>query len=57
VISCFDGFVVVRGRGTASGAPGELREFFLFEAQGERTTRFLEFLDRDDAIAAAERAG
>jgi ketosteroid isomerase-like protein len=44
---------IVRGRGTTSGAPGEMREFFLMETDEEgRTTRFREFLDRDAARAA-----
>ena len=46
---------IVRGAGTSSGAAVEQREFFL-NTIGEdgRTLRFREFLDRDEAIAAAE---
>jgi ketosteroid isomerase-like protein len=44
---------IIRGRGTTSGAPGEVREFFLIETdEAGLTTRFREFLDGDAARAA-----
>jgi ketosteroid isomerase-like protein len=48
--------VLVRGRGASSGAPVELREFFVLESDRGLTTRFREFLDRDAALAAAKAA-
>jgi ketosteroid isomerase-like protein len=44
---------IVRGQGTASGVPTEMREFYLAEVRDGRTLRFWEFLDRDEAFAAA----
>ena len=44
---------IVRGRGSASGAPIEMRDFFLIENGDPLTIRFREFLDRDEALAAA----
>jgi ketosteroid isomerase-like protein len=44
---------IVHGRGAASGAPTEMRDFFLIENRGRRTIRFREFLERDEALAAA----
>ncbi|MQA74247.1 MAG: hypothetical protein GEU88_07910 [Solirubrobacterales bacterium] len=49
--------VIVRGQGTASGVPTEMREFFLTEVRDGRAVRFLEFLDRDEALAAARAEG
>jgi ketosteroid isomerase-like protein len=46
--------VVLRGTGSASGAPVERREYFLLTIEDRRTTRFREYLDRDAAVAAAE---
>jgi ketosteroid isomerase-like protein len=48
---------IVRGRGSASGAPAEMRDFFLIENGEPLTIRFREFLDRDEALAAAGRSG
>jgi hypothetical protein len=46
--------VIVRGRGTASGAPAEMHSYWVYEyADDERTIRWREFLDRDAALAAA----
>jgi ketosteroid isomerase-like protein len=43
---------VVRGRGSTSGAPTVGREFFLLDLRAGMVTRFREFLDRDEALAA-----
>ncbi len=43
----------MRGRGSASGAPIEMRDFFLIENGDPLTIRFREFLDRNEALAAA----
>jgi ketosteroid isomerase-like protein len=46
--------VIVRGRGTASGAPAEMRSFWVYEyADDERLIRWREFLNRGAALAAA----
>jgi ketosteroid isomerase-like protein len=46
---------IVRGTGSASGAPVANREFFLITVGPDGlSTRFREYLDRDAAIAAAE---
>jgi len=45
--------VIARGRGSASGAPVEMREYFVIELAGGLTVRFREFQDRDEARAAA----
>jgi hypothetical protein len=44
---------VVRGRGSAGGAPIEMRDFFPIENGDQLTIRFREFLDRNEALAAA----
>ena len=44
---------IIRGQGAASGVPTEMRDFFLAEVRDGRTVRFREFLDRDEALAAA----
>jgi ketosteroid isomerase-like protein len=43
---------IVHGRGTTSGAPIADREFFIMEIEDGLATRFREFLDREDALAA-----
>jgi ketosteroid isomerase-like protein len=46
--------VIVRGRGPTSGAPAEQHEFWVYEyAEDGRLIRWREFLDRDEALAAA----
>ena len=46
--------VIVRGRGTTSGAPAEMHSFWVYDyADDERLIRWREFLDRDAALAAA----
>lgn len=43
---------VVTGEGVSSGVPTGMREYFVLDSEGPRTTRFREFLDRDAALAA-----
>jgi ketosteroid isomerase-like protein len=44
--------VIIHSKGRQSGARASQREFLVSEIDDGRTTLFLEFLDRDDAIAA-----
>ena len=44
---------IVRGRGSASGAPTEMREYFLIAFADGLTIRFREYMDRDRALRAA----
>ena len=45
--------LIVRGEGRVSGVPTEMRNFLLSEVRDGRAVRFLEFLDRDEALATA----
>jgi hypothetical protein len=45
---------IVRGHGSASGAPTEMRDFFLIENGDPLTIRFREFLGRDEALAVVQ---
>jgi ketosteroid isomerase-like protein len=50
--------VIARGRGVASGAPTKMHEFWVYDyAPDDRLIRWREFLDRDEALAAAREAG
>ena len=50
--------VIVRGRGSASGVPIEMREWFISEMEQDGRAVFMrEFLDREEALAAAARLG
>ena len=44
--------VIIHSRGRQSGAEASQREFLVTEIEDGRTTLFLEFLDRDEALAA-----
>ena len=45
---------IMRGSGLVSGAPAEAREWFVVETDGQAAITFREFLDRDEAEAAAQ---
>jgi ketosteroid isomerase-like protein len=46
--------VIVRGRGPSSGVPAEQHEFWIYDySDDNRLLRWREFLDRDEALAAA----
>jgi ketosteroid isomerase-like protein len=51
--------VIVRGRGSASGAPAQMHDFWVYDYAADGSViRWREFLDRDAALAAAhEDAG
>jgi ketosteroid isomerase-like protein len=50
--------LIIRGRGQASGAPTEMRDWFLTEVDEEdKTVRMREFLGRDEAMRAVEELG
>ena len=50
--------MIVRGRGSASGVPVEMHSFWVYDyAEDGRLIRWREFLDREEALAAARRSG
>ncbi len=48
--------VLVSGKGSASGAPTTMREYFVSDMRGDQVVHWREFLDRDAALAAMEAA-
>jgi ketosteroid isomerase-like protein len=47
--------LIIRGRGQASGAPTEMRDWFVSEVDDDyKAVRLREFLTRDEAVRAAE---
>jgi ketosteroid isomerase-like protein len=50
--------VIVHGRGAASGVPVEMHSYWVYDyAEDGRLVRWREFLDRDQAMAAARADG
>jgi hypothetical protein len=46
--------VIARGRGSTSGVPVEMHSFWVYDyAEDGRVIRWREFLERDEALAAA----